>query len=147
MGLASFRVLSARLPSGQIWDRAGLQRFFGLEDERQNFVIDLDVAQGFFGDVPIHGGDGGHRFAHEAHGIVEGVAALLGDLLDLIVVLAPARDGARAPHDGAVFMRENRFDAGHAPRPWKHRCCGCAHAGADCGARGRTACPRCTSPV
>ena len=78
-------------------------RFFGIEHEGQNFVFDRDVPQRFFGGVPVDGGNRRHGLAHEAHRIVEGVAALLGDLLDLLDVLAAARDGARAPHELRSF--------------------------------------------
>ena len=116
-------------------DGVGFERFFLIENERQNFVIDRDVAQRFFGGVPVDGGDGGDGFAHEAHRIVEGVAALFGDLLDVVGVLAAAGDGARAPDELAVLVRDHGLDAGHGERLSKRRCDGCARAGEGCGAR------------
>ena len=132
---------SDRLPSGQICDGARLQRLFRIEHERQHFVVDGDQPQRLFGDVAIDGGDGRHRLADEAHRIVERVAALLGDLLDLVVVLPAAGDRARAPDDRAVLVREHRLDAGQRQRLRGVDRCGCGRADAGCAARARTACP------
>jgi len=38
--------------------------------------------------MPIDGGDGSDRLADEPHGIVERIAPVLRDLLDLVVVLS-----------------------------------------------------------
>ena len=67
------------------------------------------------------GRDGRHRLADEAHRVVERVAALLRDLLDLVVVLLAAGDRAGAPDDRAVLVREDRLDARQRPRLRRRR--------------------------
>ena len=77
------------MPSGQICGASGFSASSGSSTNGSDFVVDRDQLQRFFGDVPIDRRDGGHRLADEAHRIVERVAPLLGDLLDLVVVLPP----------------------------------------------------------
>ena len=79
--------------------RAGLERLFRFQHERQHLVFHRDQPQRLFGGVPIGRRNRRHRIADEAHRIVERVAALLGDLLDVVVVLHAARDRSRAPHE------------------------------------------------
>ncbi len=45
---------------------SGFERFFRIEHEGQNFVVDGDEPQRFFGDVAIDGGDGGDRLARQS---------------------------------------------------------------------------------
>ena len=116
VGLRLVADVQREVAFGPNLDGVGRQRLFGLEHERQNFVVDQDLKERFFGDVTIHGGDRGHRIAHEPDRVVEGVAPLLGDPLDLVVVLLPAGNGARAPDDLAVLAREDRLDSRHGPR-------------------------------
>ena len=93
-------------------DGALLQRLLGLEHEAEDFVIDVDQSQCLFRHVPVHGRDGCHRIAHEAHGVVERITPVLRDFLDLIVVLLSARDPAGAPYDLAILVSEDCLDAG-----------------------------------
>ena len=128
--------------------RVGLQRLFRIEHERQHLVVDRDQLQRLFGDVPIDGGDGGDRIAHEPHRVVERVAPLLGDLLDLVVVLLAAGDRAGAPHDLAVLVRDDRLDARQRlrlrrRRSLRMRACGCGLR----STRAYSMPGSCTSPV
>ena len=91
---------------------AGLERFFLIEDEGEHFVIDGDVLQGFFGGVAIDGGYGGDGLTREADGIVKRIAALFGDLLDVLGVLASAGPRAGAEDVFAVLVGDDGFDAG-----------------------------------
>ena len=95
---------------------AGLQGFFRIEDERKRFILHRDELQRFFGDVPIDRGNRGHRLADEAHRVVERVAPVLGDLLDLFVVLRAAGDRSGAPDDRAVLVRDDGLHAGKRER-------------------------------
>ena len=65
----------------------GLQRLFGFKDETENFIINLDQTEGFIRDVPVHRSDRCYRIANEPHRIVEHVTPVLGNLLDIVIVL------------------------------------------------------------
>src|SRR5439155_3192157 len=88
-----------------------------IEDERQQLVVDRDALQRLFGDLTIDGGDRSNGFPRETHRIVERVAALPGDLLDLVVVLLAAGNRSRPPHHVAVLVRDDRLHAGERTRP------------------------------
>ena len=105
MGCASLRALSDRLPSGQICTAPGFERFLGIEHERQRLVVDRDQLQRFLGDMPVDRRDRGDRLANEPDRVVERVAAMLGDLLHVLVVLLAAGDRSGAPDDLAVLVR------------------------------------------
>ena len=85
--------------------------FFLIEHEGKRFVFNGDEPQGLFRDMPIGRGDGCYRFPEKAHRVVEGIASLSGDFLDLVNVLPPAGDRARTPNDSAILMRQNELDA------------------------------------
>ncbi len=104
------------VPLGPDLDRVVLQRRFLVEDERQYFVVDGDQPHGVFGDVAVHGRDGGNRLADVAHRVVERVTPLRRDLLDVVVVLDAARDRAGAPDVVAVLVRDDCLDAGQRAR-------------------------------
>ena len=91
--------------------RIRLERLFGIDDEREHFVVDGDEIERFFGHMPIDGGDGRDRVADEPDGVVEDVAALRRDFLDVVVVLRAAGNRSGAPPDRCVVVRDDRFDA------------------------------------
>ena len=96
--------------------RVRLERRFRIEHEGERLVVDVDQLQRVLGRVSIDGCDRRHRIADEPYGVVEGVTAVLGDLLDFVVVLLPAGNPAGAPHDLAVLVRDDGFDAGQRAR-------------------------------
>ena len=96
--------------------RAGRERFLRIEDKRQRLVLHRDQEERFFRDVTIDRRDRRHRFADEADRVVEGVAAMDGDLLHVLVVLLAARDGPRAPDEAAVLVRDDGLHAGKRER-------------------------------
>ena len=116
IGCASLRVVQREVALGPDLRRVRLERLFRIEHERQHLVVDRDQPQRFFGDVAIDGRDRRDRLADEAHRVVERVAPLLGDLLDLVVVLLAAGDRPGAPDDLAVLVRDDRLHAGQRAR-------------------------------
>src|SRR5206468_9423952 len=94
-----------------------LQRFFRFEREAQDFVIHLNETKSFFGDVPVDCSDSRYRFADEADRIVENVAALQGDLFDVVVVLQSAGNTAGTPDNLTILMREDRLHAWKSEGP------------------------------
>src|SRR5438876_12292446 len=81
------------------FDGPRFQRFFRIENEREDFVIDAYQAHRFFGGVAIDGRDGSHGIAGESYRVVEQIAFI-------------ARVAAR-PDYVAILARENRRDAWH----------------------------------
>jgi hypothetical protein len=96
---------------------ARLERFFVVEDKRQDLVLHRNQREGFLGHVTIHGGNSGHRLADKSHRVIERKTVLCGDLLGLVAVLLSAGDRTRTPDDVSVLVRENRFDARESTRP------------------------------
>ena len=87
------------MPSGQIATALRLERLLGSRTNGSTSYSTVMSAQCLFGHVPVDGGHRSHRIADEPHGVVEEVAALLRDALDLVVVLLAAGDGTGAPDD------------------------------------------------
>ena len=50
-------------------------------------VLDVLKTEGFIRDVPVHRSDRCYRIANEPHRIVEHVTPVLGNLLDIVIVL------------------------------------------------------------
>ncbi len=89
--------------------RAGPHRFLGIEDGRQNLVLDLEFAAAFFrGGLGI-GNDGGDALPDEARDVVEHVG-IVG--IDAIIFVNRRR--VELARD--VFPREDVDDAGHGER-------------------------------
>ena len=86
-----------------------LERGFGFEHERQDLVVDRNQPQGLFRDVTVLGRHRRHRFSDETHRVIERVAAVLGDLLHLVVVLLATGDAAGTPDDLRRLVRQDRF--------------------------------------
>jgi len=76
---------------------SGLHRFQRVEDGRKRLVFHVDAREGFFGRVGIDGGDGGHLFPHETHGVFSQQRHI--------------PDHAAHPHAGRVFAGDHGPDS------------------------------------
>ena len=89
--------------------RARRHRLLGIDQRRQNLVVDLQPAAGLLGCAFTVRNDGGDLLADEADDIVED-AGVLGIHP---VLLVPRR---REQHRGRILMRQDRVHAGYGHR-------------------------------
>src|SRR5437870_10935699 len=66
--------------------------------------------------MTIECSDSRYGLADEPHGIVEHIAALPGDLLDIIVVLQSAGNSAGSPDDLTIVVSEDGLHSGNGKR-------------------------------
>ena len=95
----------------------GLESLLGIEDERQLFVVDLDEMERILGYVSVDRSHCRDRLADEAHRVVEHVPNVSGPILGRVVVLLPARYGARAVNQLVGLVRDDRPHPGQGLRP------------------------------
>src|SRR5437867_12441809 len=60
--------------------------------------------------------DSRYGLADEPHGIIKNIAALPGDLLNIIVVLQPAGNSAGSPDDLTILVSEDGLHSGNSKR-------------------------------